>query len=537
MKGFKKHIAATLLLGAVLLACAFLAVSYGVPASSPAVGEGRDGADAASASLVHPDDLSPGMMTPRACQEPRTEEIAAAPAAAVAAEPGATETREPEETPQEPEETPQGPDEPNASAVDPSLPAPTDFTATFNYGVGQRRSELTWTAVSYPGLTGYVLARWAQNDFASMLDIFQQLAASNPAAAPCASDLQAQFLVLYQGGLTYTEKNATMDAIEADVDQLFTILFSTPGTGSLVQQLVALADTAQTTNTYYYDNSISDNIYYLYIAVANYNNGDTSAPSNSGGVFSVRPDRTAPATPTGFTATAYDPGVALEWDRNTEADLAGYDVFVMQGGSPVQLNPSLITTGTEFFYEDIGDAGGTTYRVRAVDLRSRRSGLASAVSVLAPATYYYADDPAWVCSGSWDLEDYRAIETSGGLLWVGHWGEVPPPDPPYSPPPVPTYTQASASLQFTGRRVRVYSARYWACGNVNFYIDGELEDTFNLYYDGGYTNGTYIPPLWQQRSFQITGLSKGPHTLIIEAAGSGGAQGQHFVNFEYAESR
>ncbi len=541
MRDFKKHVAASSMICSVFLVCALLAVFSTLPASSPGGEANVSRAESSAASRVHPYAMSAGTASleapPASADTGAAKTPAGTPAAAPAPTPATTAPLVPSEPVEQPEETPQIPDEPAASAVDPSLPAPTDFTAFFNYSWWQRRTELAWTGVNHPEFDDYLVARWAQDDFASMLDIFQQLAAMNPAAEPYASDLQAQFLVLQGGGLTYTEKNATLDAIEADVDQLFTILFTTPGTGSLVQQLVALADMAQTANTYYYDTYTSDNTYYLYIAVARYSSGDTSVPSGSGGVFSVRPDWAAPAVPTGFTATAYDPGVALEWGRNSEDDLAGYNVFVMQGGSPVQLNTSLITTGTEFFYEDIEDAGGTTYQVRAVDLWSRESSPASAVSVLAPAIVYDVDDAGWVYAGSWAREDYRAIETSGGLLWVGHWGEEPQSDPPYDPEPPGTFTGASASLQFTGRMIRVYSARYWSCGNVNFYIDGELKDTFNLYYDGGYFNGTYIPPLWQQRSFQITGLSKGSHTLTIEAAGSGGAQGQHFINFEYAESR
>jgi len=67
-----------------------------------------------------------------------------------------------------------------------------------------------------------------------------------------------------------------------------------------------------------------------------------------------------------------------------------------------------------------------------------------------------------------------------------------------------------------------------------------LRGTFNLYYDGGYyptPTSPYIPPLWQQKTFEITGLSKGQHTLTVEDSGTAGAGGDTFVNFDYAEVR
>ncbi|RJP34569.1 MAG: hypothetical protein C4536_02555 [Actinobacteria bacterium] len=526
MRGLRKHFGAGVVICAIFLSCALFAVFSGIPASSPA-GEGNvEKAEASAFSVANPDDLSPGTrVSPVSATGGSDTLTVAAPAAA-------PETPVQQEPPLQTDAPPQIPDEPSASAVDPSLPAPAGFTATFNYGWLQRRAELAWNGVVHPQLAGYYVVRWAQDDFVSLLNIFQQLAALNPAAAPYAGDMQAQFVSLSQGGLTYTEKNATMDRIEADLDQLFSILFATPGTESLVQQLIGLADIAQTTSTAYLDTSFTSNYYYLYVVAARYSNGDTSVPSNSGGVFTVRVDWTAPAAPAGFAATAYDPGAALEWSRNTEADLAGYNVYLRQGGSDILLNPSPITSGTEFF--DLTGVEGATYRVRAVDLWNRTSNPTSATAVLAPATVYDADSAAWSYSGSWAREDYRGGDPpGGGLLRVGHWGDAQA-DPPLA--------RASVTLTFSGRRIRVYSARYYTCGNVNVYVDGIPRATFNLYYDGGYYTGpygqgTYIPPLWQQMSFEITGLSKGQHTLLLEAVGSGGAEGQHFINFEYAESR
>jgi hypothetical protein len=325
--------------------------------------------------------------------------------------------------------------------------------------------------------------------------------------------------------LTVTERQDIADLIELDLDALFAIIsanIADPVVQGYWDDLIALAtlDYVGSSQDKYQRNKLVLEKYYFYVVLAEYAGGDTSPPSNSWGVFAYWGDGPAPAQPTGFTATAYDPGVALEWDPNTEMDLAGYNVYELQGGTPVQLNTALITYGTEYFH--MTGTVGATYYVEAVNMAGLDSTDASAVSVLAPATIYDADNPAWGYPvGVWAREDYSAIETGGRVLRVsGSAG-------------------ASASLTFTGRRVKVYSARYWSCGSVNFYIDGELENTFNLYYDGGYFDdpNPYKPALWQQEVFVITGLSKGSHTLTVECVGSGGGYGENYINFDYAEVR
>ena len=95
------------------------------------------------------------------------------------------------------------------------------------------------------------------------------------------------------------------------------------------------------------------------------------------------PDTIPPAPPTGLTATDGDGQVLLDWANNSEADLAGYNVYrgTTSGGAYGKVNSSLVTTSA---YTDTGLVNGTPYFyvVTAVDLSINES----ATSNEAPAT-------------------------------------------------------------------------------------------------------------------------------------------------------
>jgi len=71
-------------------------------------------------------------------------------------------------------------------------------------------------------------------------------------------------------------------------------------------------------------------------------------------------DTTAPAAPTGLTATAGDGSVGLGWTGNGESDLAGYTVSraTTSGGPYTALNGTLLTSNS---YTDGTVVNGTTY--------------------------------------------------------------------------------------------------------------------------------------------------------------------------------
>jgi subtilisin family serine protease len=87
-------------------------------------------------------------------------------------------------------------------------------------------------------------------------------------------------------------------------------------------------------------------------------------------------DTTAPAAPTGLTATGGDASVTLDWADNTESDLAGYNVYrsTTSEGPYTKINGSTVVSSSS--YVDTGLSNGTTYYyvVRAVDTSTNESG-------------------------------------------------------------------------------------------------------------------------------------------------------------------
>ena len=93
------------------------------------------------------------------------------------------------------------------------------------------------------------------------------------------------------------------------------------------------------------------------------------------------PDMTPPAAPTGLVATAGGGTVTLDWNNNSESDLAGYNVYrsITSGSGYTQVNVSLLSSSD---YSDSGLTNGTTYYyvVKAEDFSSNESDPSSEVS-------------------------------------------------------------------------------------------------------------------------------------------------------------
>jgi hypothetical protein len=95
-----------------------------------------------------------------------------------------------------------------------------------------------------------------------------------------------------------------------------------------------------------------------------------------------------PAVPVGLQAVFSGPGqppfVDLIWAPDTDADLAGYNVFRHQAGSePVKINSDLVTTPV---FRDANLASGSTYTysVSAVDVRGNESAKSQEASESVP---------------------------------------------------------------------------------------------------------------------------------------------------------
>ena len=119
-----------------------------------------------------------------------------------------------------------------------------------------------------------------------------------------------------------------------------------------------------TTSTYT-DTGLTNGTTYYYVARA-HDGIEVSANSNEASAAPV--DNIAPAAPTNLAATAGDAQVLLDWDDNTEPDLAGYNLYrsVTSTGPYTQINVGLLVIST---YTDTTVTAGVTYYyvVRASD--------------------------------------------------------------------------------------------------------------------------------------------------------------------------
>ena len=137
-----------------------------------------------------------------------------------------------------------------------------------------------------------------------------------------------------------------------------------------------LEDTGLTNGTTYY---------YRVTAVDEANNGSEASEERSATPV-PDPDTTAPAVPTGLTATPSDNSVALSWTAvaDPDADLRGYNVFrsASAGGERTLLTTGAPVTAAGFVDNTAVNGNAYFYVVRSVDT----TGNASAESAEASAT-------------------------------------------------------------------------------------------------------------------------------------------------------
>lgn len=92
-------------------------------------------------------------------------------------------------------------------------------------------------------------------------------------------------------------------------------------------------------------------------------------------------EMTAPSAPTGLTATSRTGSILLEWEANTEKDLAGYSILraevSVDGNSPLQFNTICRgLTSTSFLDNNLRQGVNYAYKIKATD----RSGNTSEAS-------------------------------------------------------------------------------------------------------------------------------------------------------------
>lgn len=131
------------------------------------------------------------------------------------------------------------------------------------------------------------------------------------------------------------------------------------------------------TRTQYLDTGLENFVTYEYrIQAVNTSNLESGLSDPVYGM-PEDPDITPPEPPLGLTGTPEDRMVLLEWDPNTEDDLAGY--FVYRDGQQLNREPIQITS-----YTDTGLRNGQayTYTVRAVDHVGNISDPSNPVTVI-----------------------------------------------------------------------------------------------------------------------------------------------------------
>ena len=84
-------------------------------------------------------------------------------------------------------------------------------------------------------------------------------------------------------------------------------------------------------------------------------------------------DTSPPAAPQTVAALIQTDGVHLSWAANTEADLAGYNVYRRVGTKMSRLNNALVTDNSFVDTTAPADLQGVAYEITAVDLRGNES--------------------------------------------------------------------------------------------------------------------------------------------------------------------
>jgi fibronectin type 3 domain-containing protein len=175
----------------------------------------------------------------------------------------------------------------------------------------------------------------------------------------------------------------------------------------------------------YLDTGTSPSTTYFYNVTAVNGSGLEGTLSNE---VSALTGNTPPAAPTGLSAIAGNAQVALDWNNNSEGDLAGYHVWrsTVSGGSYVRLTTTPIAASA---YTDNTASNGVTYFyvVQAVDTGGATSGFSAQVSAVPTSQDL-------TLLGSWRLDETSGTVASsdvgsnhgtlsGGPVWTaGHTG-------------------------------------------------------------------------------------------------------------------
>jgi len=267
--------------------------------------------------------------------------------------------------------------------------------------------------------------------------------------------------------------------------------------------LVGEANIGDTKKATFKDKGIEAGNTYRYWVTTLSKTGEESKPC--GPVDVVTYANVPPAAPQGLTAGIMDPGVGIEWAPNGEVGLVGYHVY-LRGAQGAYSRLTTSPLSETCYYHRTGTAG-SVYAVTAVNGYGTESAYAEVTAEQVVPVRYEEGDPAVTVEGYWVYEAHP--DASGGKIRVaGSKGD-------------------RLRFSFTGRQVKMISAKYWTCGSANVYIDGKLVATVSLY-NHDLVFGNLV--------VNATGLPYGQHVLTVEALGSGNPEADfNFVNVDAFE--
>jgi len=174
-------------------------------------------------------------------------------------------------------------------------------------------------------------------------------------------------------------------------------------------------NTSIVTSSNYNDNTAGGGLTYYYVVTAV--DASSNESEDSSEVSATPTDTTPPSAPTGLTAGAGNHTVSLDWNNNTQGDLAGYNVYrsTTQGSGYTKRNTSLLSTSD---YTDNSVHNGITYYyvVTAVDTSSNESDDSIEVS----ATPAVPTDIEIIGSWGTGLSHTKETGTSRALVFIAH---------------------------------------------------------------------------------------------------------------------
>ncbi len=302
-----------------------------------------------------------------------------------------------------------------ASATPQAVPPspPTNLVAT----PGNTQVALTWDGNGEPDLAGYNLYRsttqggpygqinaslvtlssYTDAGLTNGTTYYYVVTAENNSAQESgnsneASATPADVPPAAPTGLAATSQNAQVtldwnDNVEPDLAG-YSVYRSTNQGGPYTKINPALVSPSA-----YTDTGLTNGTTYYYVVTAEDTAGGQSGNSNE---TSATPQAGPPAPPTGLVATAGDKQVSLDWNDNTEPDLAGYNIYrsTTTGGPYSKINGASVAASD---YIDTGLTGGVTYYyvVAAENTSAQESGNSNEANAT-PYSILIAASDSWV---------------------------------------------------------------------------------------------------------------------------------------------